>query len=349
RAVGETSATSATTCIVYINTDIAMGDTGVQHAILAQLATKYGGLYMAQNVAIRSTHQHSSAGSYLENLLPQLTVLGLIKQTYNCAHSSLVPGTLSLGNATVTGGNIDRSPTVYLANPTAERMLYNNPCDRGDQDKVMSLLSFGNRGILRFPVHGTSIYKTNTLVSSDNKGMVAYLYEASVKPNTMPGNQTFVASFAQANVNVHPPPLPSLGAFCESPSQPYDGQPCQANTSTCAGTVKDCHGRGPAFTLDPYGFHSNEVIVQVQVDAAKGLVNGGKLGGVSGSVRSMHVYLDVHRPAFRSHYITLANRTFALPNGTVAKICPAAMGFSFAGGTTDGPGSFDFVQGNNST
>jgi hypothetical protein len=47
--------------------------------------------------------------------------------------------------------------------------------------------------------------------------------------------------------------------------------------------------------------------VQVQVDTAKGLVNGGKLGGVSGSVQSVHVYLDVCRPAsfICSHYITL--------------------------------------------
>ena len=29
----------------------------------------------------------------------------------------------------------------------------------------------------------------------------------------------------------------------------------------------------------------------------------------------------------------------------VVKTCPAAMGFAFAAGTTDGPGAFDFKQG----
>jgi hypothetical protein len=29
----------------------------------------------------------------------------------------------------------------------------------------------------------------------------------------------------------------------------------------------------------------------------------------------------------------------------VVKTCPAAMGFGFAAGTTDGPGAFDFTQG----
>lgn len=48
----------------------------------------------------------------------------------------------------------------------------------------MTLVKFtgGNgadRGFMSFfPVHGTSLYENNTLVSSDNKGMAAYLYES---------------------------------------------------------------------------------------------------------------------------------------------------------------------------
>ncbi|KAJ7066898.1 Neutral/alkaline nonlysosomal ceramidase [Mycena belliarum] len=340
--IGETDNTANR--VVFINADIAMGDTGIRRAILAALAAKYGSLYTAQNFALSSTHQHSGVGGYLENLLPQLTALGFVPQTYNAivqgvvlavdrAHASLKTGTLSLGNTTVTGGNRNRSPTAYLANPAEERALYVNEGD--DQDKIMSLLSFGTRGFLSwFPVHGTSIYENNTLVSTDNKGMAAYLYEASIEPNAMPGSQTFVAGFAQANVGDTSPNI--LGAFCESPGKPYDGMPCQANTSTCGGTVQDCHGRGPGFTLDNLGFHSNEMIAQVQVDAAKSLMSS-NLKPVTGSVRSVHVYLN------------MANHTFTLPNGQTAQTCPAAMGYSFAGGTTDGPGALDFIQGDNST
>ena len=35
---------------------------------------------------------------------------------------------------------------------------------------------------------------------------------------------------------------------------------------------------------------------------------------------------------------------FELPNGTTVQTCPAALGYSFAAGTTDGPGPFDFTQ-----
>jgi neutral ceramidase len=36
---------------------------------------------------------------------------------------------------------------------------------------------------------------------------------------------------------------------------------------------------------------------------------------------------------------------FQLPDGTAAKTCPAALGYSFAAGTSDWPGMFDFSQG----
>lgn len=41
----------------------------------------------------------------------------------------------------------------------------------------------------------------------------------------------------------------------------------------------------------------------------------------------------------------MSYRTFPLPNGTLAQTCPAALGYSFAAGTSDGPGAFDFTQG----
>jgi len=42
----------------------------------------------------------------------------------------------------------------------------------------------------------------------------------------------------------------------------------------------------------------------------------------------------------------MANFNFTLPNGTDVSTCPAALGYSFAAGTTDGHGAFDFKQNN---
>ncbi|KAJ7110586.1 Neutral/alkaline nonlysosomal ceramidase [Mycena epipterygia] len=344
-----------------------MGDSGVRRELLAALAEEYGNTtYHAGNVAFVGTHQHSGVGGYLENLLPQVTSLGLHKQTLDAilagsllsvrrAHASLAPGTLAFGTGALPGGSRNRSPTAYLANPAEERARYvANGGDGGDQEWRMSLLRFGGtgteeggadgRGLLSFfAVHGTSIYENNTLVSGDNKGMAAYLYEASVEPSAMPGNGTYVAGFVQSAVGDTSPN--TLGAFCESPGEEYDGLPCVANSSTCGGAAQQCHGRGPAFTTDAYGFGSNAVIGARQADAARAIIRGAGTGAgrgagltpVRGSVRSVHVYMD------------MAQHEFALANGTRVRTCPAAMGFSFAGGTTDGPGAFDFVQGDNKT
>ncbi|KAK7471947.1 hypothetical protein VKT23_000053 [Stygiomarasmius scandens] len=330
--------------IVFINADIAMGDTGVRRSIVSQLSSEFPGVYTNENIAFVGTHQHSGVGGYLENLLPQITSLGYVKQTADAivsgtvlavrrAHQNLAPGSLSLGNTTILNANINRSPSAYLANPAEERARY-----EFDQDKDMTLLRFDDstgsaRGLLSFfAVHGTSIYENNTLVSADNKGMAAYLYETSVEPNAMPGNATFVAGFTQSNVGDTSPN--TLGAFCESPGEEWDGQPCDFEHSTCGGTVQDCHGRGPGFRISD--FESNRLIGEAQFEGAQTIMQS-NLSPVTGSVRSVHVYMN------------MANHTFALPNGTSVQTCPAAMGFAFAGGTTDGPGAFDFIQGDNSS
>ncbi|RPD72229.1 Neutral/alkaline nonlysosomal ceramidase [Lentinus tigrinus ALCF2SS1-7] len=339
-------ASNASNRIVFINADIAMGDTGVRRSIVAALSAQYPGLYNNANIALVSTHQHSGVGGYLEDLLPQITSLGYVKQTADAiiagtvlavqrAHNSLAPGSLSLGNTTVLDGNRNRSPSAYLANPADERARYEY-----DQDKDLMLLRFddasGNaRGFLSFyAVHGTSIYENNTLVSSDNKGMAAHLYEAMVEPDAMPGNNTFVAGFTQSNVGDTSPN--TLGAYCESPGEPWDGQLCEFEHSTCGNRTEDCHGRGPGFRDSNLGYESNRIIAQHQVDGAKTLM-GQSLPAVSGPVKYVHTYVN------------MSFREFELPNGTTVRTCPPAMGYSFAGGTTDGPGAFDFVQGDNST
>ncbi|KAF8177747.1 Neutral/alkaline non-lysosomal ceramidase-domain-containing protein [Mycena galopus ATCC 62051] len=288
--IGETATTANR--VVFVNA-IAMGDTGVRRAILAGLATKYGTLYNVQNIAISSTHQHSGVGGYLENLLPQITSLGWVEQTYDAivtgvllamdrAHDSLTPGTLSIGNTSVVGGNINRSPTAYLANPAAERAMYVN--EGSDQDKAMSLLSFGEPGFLSwFPVHGTSLYEVG--VQSDSVNLHGLNFR---RPH-------------RNGMSATPLPTPSV------PSASPRASPM-----------------------------TKEMIAQIQVDAAKSLMSQ-TLAPITCTVRSVHVYLD------------MATHNFTLPNGTLVNTCPAAMGFSFAGGTTDGPGSFDFVQGDNST
>ncbi|CAE7146577.1 unnamed protein product [Rhizoctonia solani] len=324
--------------ILFVNSDLQSGDTAIRRGILERLEQLYPGLYTEANFALVGTHSHAGVGGFLNNLLPQLTSLGFVKQTYDAivngtvlavqrAHDSLALGTLSLGNVTILDTNINRSPFAYEANPAEERARY-----KYDQDKELHLLKFKgangtDRGFLSFfAVHGTSLYEASA------HRMAAYLYEAYAQPDALPGKNTFVAGFVQANVGDTSPN--TLGAYCESPGQPWDGQACEYQKSTCGNRTQDCHGRGPGFRVSD--FESNLIIGTNQFNGAKTLMSS-TLPSVSGSVRSLH------------SYVNMSSYAFALANGTTVTTCPPAMGYSFAGGTTDGPGAFDFTQGDNST
>lgn len=328
---------------VYLVLDIQSGDTAVRHGILeslSNLGTEYN-LYNQKNVAVTGTHSHSGPGAWVNYLLPQITSKGFNKQSYQAivdgatlsikrAHQNLTPGRLSAGSIKVKDANINRSLYAYLANPKEERARYED-----DVDKEMVMLKFKdargeNLGILTwFPVHGTSMLGNNTLISGDNKGVAALMFEKEIQSSGL-ASESYVAGFSQANVGDTSPNV--LGAYCEDGS----GEECRLEDSTCHGS-KRCHGRGPFFRNKDQGASSCLEIGRRQYAAARALYSAIDKDGkaISGSVvKSLHSFQD------------FSNFTFQLSNGSSATTCAAALGYSFAAGTTDGPGDFDFKQNN---
>jgi neutral ceramidase len=335
--------TEASERFVYLVLDTQSGDSAIRNGILEGLqamGSEYSA-YGKNNVAVTGTHSHAGPGAWLNYLLPQITSQGFDKQSYRAivdgtllsikrAHEGLTLGTVSAGSAKIADTNINRSLFAYLANPQAERDRYTD-----DVDKTMTLLKFTrasdgkNIGILNwFPVHGTSLLGNQTLIAGDNKGVAAYLLEKDMEANAGDSNaaEGFVAGFSQANVGDTTPNV--LGAYCEDGS----GQQCRLNDSTCGGKSQDCHGRGPFFGLNDGGHRSCYEIGRRQAEGAKSIYDFNAFTPISGKVRSFHTYVD------------FSNFTFTLNNGSVVHTCPAAMGNSFAAGTSDGPGAFDFVQ-----
>ncbi|KAK4242728.1 Neutral/alkaline nonlysosomal ceramidase [Achaetomium macrosporum] len=332
---------------VYVIIDAVFGDTAVRNGILEGVAALGSGysMYGQSNVAVTGTHSHSGPGGWFNYLLPQVTSLGFDRQGYQAivdgtvlsikrAHESLQEGYLDFGTTRISDANINRSPYAYLANPESERAQYTD-----DVDKNLTLLRFQrasdgkNIGVLTwFPVHGTSMLGNNTHVTGDNKGLAAYLFEQSVKGNSQAADG-FVAGFSQANVGDTTPNV--LGAWCDDGS----GQMCDFQTSTCAdGKSQSCHGRGPFFQKLDLGVSSCFEIGRRQFSGAKGLYDSldfQSTAVVGSSVRSFHYFQDMRYYAF------------PLDNGTMVQTCPAALGYSFAAGTSDWPGAFDFTQGDN--
>lgn len=89
---------------------------------------------------------------------------------------------------------VNRSPSAYLNNPSEERSKYKYNVDKG-----MTLLKFvddewGPVGSFNwFATHGTSMSRTNSLISGDNKGTAARFMEDWFEQNT--GKRSYSEEF----------------------------------------------------------------------------------------------------------------------------------------------------------
>ncbi|KAK7299873.1 hypothetical protein RJT34_10701 [Clitoria ternatea] len=387
--------------LVFVNLDACMASQLVTIKVLERLKARYGDLYTENNVAISGIHTHAGPGGYLQYVVYIVTSLGFVRQSFDVivdgieksivqAHENLRPGSIFVNKGELLDAGVNRSPSAYLNNPAAERSKY-----KYDVDKEMTLLKFvddewGPVGSFNwFATHGTSMSRTNSLISGDNKGAAARfmedwferkgskredsvgfendgiprrisniipslhdyyheLLELAASFQAPPGRPTtkissiakrvrgvlrqadkprFVSAFCQSNCGDVSPNV--LGAFCID-----TGLSCDFNHSTCGGKNELCYGRGPGY---PDEFESTRIIGERQFRKAVELFNGAS-EQIKGKVDFRHAYID-----FSQLEVNISKVGGA--SSEVVKTCPAAMGFAFAAGTTDGPGAFDFKQG----
>ncbi|KAM3271402.1 hypothetical protein ACQJBY_041915 [Aegilops geniculata] len=387
--------------VVFVNLDACMASQLVNIKVLERLKARYGDLYNENNVAISGIHTHAGPGGYLQYVVYIITSLGFVRQSFDVivdgieqsiveAHNNLRPGKIYVNKGDLLDAGVNRSPSGYLNNPAEERSKY-----RYNVDKEMTLVKFvddefGPVGSFNwFATHGTSMSRTNSLISGDNKGAAARFMEDWAEQNGLPkqtghansdgfgslhlprrvstiipepdeitddlmqlassykasggrilassnitrrirntqdNSAKFVSAFCQSNCGDVSPNV--LGAFCIDTNLP-----CDFNHSTCNGKNELCYGRGPGY---PNEFESTRIIGNRQFMKAVDLFNSAS-EELQGKFDYRHTYLD-----FSQLEVSVSTST---GGEQVVKTCPAAMGFSFAAGTTDGPGAFDFKQG----
>ncbi|KAG4923710.1 hypothetical protein JHK87_049250 [Glycine soja] len=115
-------------------------------------------------------------------------------------------------------------------------------------------------------------------------------------------------------------------------SPPDTGLPCDFNRSTCGGRNELVYSQGPGY---PDELESTRIIGERQFRKAVDLFNAAD-EEIEGGVDFRHAYID-----FSQLEVTISDQGYS----EVVKTCPAAMGFAFSARTTDGPGAFDFQQG----
>ncbi|KPI92967.1 Neutral ceramidase [Papilio xuthus] len=326
--------------LVFVSVDAAMMGNGIRKEVLKRLQKRFGDLYTENNVILSGTHTHSTPGGFLMDFLFDLPILGFVKETYVAyiagilksiyiAHNNMKPARLEYAEGELLDANINRSPTSYLRNPPEERAKYKYDVDKtlaqvrflGPQDKVLGVINW-------FAVHPTSMNNTNRLISSDNVGYASILMEKALNgPNTLPGKGSVVCAFASTNLGDVSPN--TRGPVCE-----FSGLAC--DQSALCGHKERCFASGPGRDM----FDSTRIIATKIFQTAMSVL---KQPGedLTGPVGVVHQYVEMPKQVVAPFDpITDTFNTSAKVSG-----CLPAMGYSFAAGTTDGPGAFDFTQG----
>jgi len=208
--------------VVFVNTDLGQIFQAVKEHVIKRLKTKLGKKYTRDNVMLTANHTHSGPGGYSTYTWYNITTLGFNRDNFDVivngivnaimlADGNLTPATIKINHGQLNGISYNRSKDAYLRNPQQERDQY-----RYDVDTEMTLLRFDTLdgkpiGMINwFPLHGVSLDKHNFLISGDNKGFAAYLFEQDYHATYAAGS--FVAAFAQSNAgDVSPNPYGQSG------------------------------------------------------------------------------------------------------------------------------------------
>jgi len=171
-----------------------------------------------------------------------------------------------------------------------------------------------------------------------------------------------VAAFASTN-------LGDVSPNTAGPKCLDTGEPCDLVTSTCHGKSELCVAFGPGNTMEEstemIGQRQFEMAVQLMERTIRRRMTASKFDNM-GMDKKRNTTIDttttittdsptaegdfLHGPVqFRHAFVNMANLTVVLDNGDTVRTCPAALGYAFAAGTTDGPGKFDFTQGQNTS
>nr|XP_023018453.1 neutral ceramidase [Leptinotarsa decemlineata] len=324
--------------VAFVTVDACMMNHGIRKAVLSELKDLYNDTYTIDNLILSGTHTHSAPGGFMQDVMLDVPNMGFVQETFDAlvsgivksikaAHKNMQKARIFLNNGEILDANINRSPAAYLLNPKEERDRYKNDVDkeivqlkfvRSSDNKTIGAINW-------FAVHPTSMNNTNCLISSDNVGYASILFETSMDTHSLPGQSGFVGAFASTN-------LGDVSPNTNGPKCINTGEPCDGITSTCNNTAKYCIAFGPGKDME----ESTKIIANKLFKKAEELIKSESSKEVKGDIKYVHQF--VHMPTEKI--------TVQLENGTKIKArgCLPAMGYSFAAGTIDGPGEFDFKQ-----
>ena len=306
--------------VVIVSADIWACTNVVKQAVVNRLQLEFGTLvYTSDNVLISGTHTHSAPGGYAGYRLYDLTGKGFDTNTFECivsgiltsirkAHNNLGPGKIYVNKGDIEDCGRNRSLAAYLNNPQSERdkyaTLYNQPYraysygdDRGATDKEMLLLKFTklDGSGRERPIGVLTWFAIHPTDRGQQNGQVCG------------DNKGYASALFEKSMNMDPlVPETFVAAFAN------------ASAGDVSGNVE--YGRIPNGSDDIQNMqkHGNQ-----QYEKAKQLFESasGSILELSGSIDYRHTYVDMS--------------CVLIENGRGARTWPAALGLSFAAGSSE--------------
>jgi neutral ceramidase len=261
--------------VALVTADLQSVSIAVREAVLERLAAELGDRFDRSNVMLAATHTHSGPGGYAKHVLYDISVGGFNQQNFDAivdgltrsilrAHDDRRPATLRLSSGSLPDTTINRSAAAYAANPPEERATYDS-----DVDDRLVLMRFDATdgeplGVMTwFSVHPTSMSNANHLVSGDNKGLAAHLFERAMwsTGDSPRAAGSFVAAFANGTPGDVSPLLQH---------DPTTGEPTIARTEDFADSWR---------------------LGQAQYDKARALFEEGPFTTLTGGLAAAHAYV----------------------------------------------------------
>lgn len=293
--------------VVVVVTDTGLLTQAVHQAVLARLAARYGGLYNEQNVVLTATHTHAGPGGYSHYALYNITILGFQKTTFNAIVDGIVEA-IDRAHASKAPGEIllNQGDLIDASrNRSAPSFRRNPAADRAafplEIDPLMTVLTLKQGGRA---VGALSFFATHGTSMTNTNTLISG------------DNKGYAAYHWEHDI---------AGVRYRADGKPFVAAFAQTNPGDMSPNLNLRPGSGP--TEDE--FENTRLIGLRQANMARALsltASQSMQGGVDVRQR----YVDMSRVQVGGAYT---------PDGQAHSTCPAALGASFAAGSTeDGPG-----------
>ncbi len=195
--------------ISFVSADLQSITQGVHQGVMKKVAADpfLAPFFNQSNIMLSATHVHVGPGGYDHNVMLNMSALGHDNKNYNVivngiyqsirnAFMTRTLGSIKINQGNLSGASVNRSTVAYSQNPDAGQYSDNI-------NKTMTVLklvkSNGQEiGMINwFAVHNVSSTQSQRLITGDNKGVAAQLFEKAKGVN-LPLSSGFVAAFANS-------------------------------------------------------------------------------------------------------------------------------------------------------